>query len=1763
MTEDSTRQPSLTTDRSQVRPQESWIWIVLLLLVLTAGAYFRFTGIFWGDYSYLHPDERFFIQVTSHLTPVKTLGEYFNTATSTLNPHNVGDAYYVYGTFPIIATRYLVGSIFDQVGWEQILQVGRSFSAVMDMVTVLLVYLLGSRLFNRKVGVISAAFSAFAVMQIQQSHFYTSDSFSTTFTTMALYFAARLATQPLTDPKVGSPQKWYQSETVRNSIWFGVAIGMAMACKINTGLMAVQLPAAWFIYWMRHPKQQRVDLVYDAMRDLLIGGFFAILLFRIFQPYAFQGPGVFGLLPNQKWLANLRELAAQMSGDVDFPPALQWARRSVTFSFENMVKWGMGLPMAIVSWGSFIWMGVRQLNGSWKRTLLIWGWTAIYFTWQSMQGNPTMRYQLPIYPSLALIGGWGLASLWEIGKRKNEEGKTKSGGWVQIGSAALVVVSLAATFAWAFAFSRIYSRPHTRVEASRWIMDNIDGPVNLTLKTEDGLEKQVLPYNPTLVLSSGETVSLTFTAQSAGILSSFQFTSIQDLNYYNEEKTLYLTVFDAGSATKILGYGFITDTFSYNDGSLLRWNVPLEMPVTVEAGKTYRVNIDIQGPITGLGFSGAAAATIHTLGSSVQQDLPMMIDPIRQEQPREIQFLANQTGQLTQVRLPHVLDTRLGSETKTLQLSVGEMYSPLGPFAQTEITSNFLADEDPRGEAVSWTLDTPVTLVAGTIYSIKMELAPSPGALAVFGDTIAVESTWDDGIPIRIDNYDPYGGIYEGDLNFEMYWDDNTDKLSRFKAVLDRADYVTISSNRQWGTTTRVPERYPLTTEFYRNLIGCPEQVDLLYCYRTAEVGSYNGLLGFDLIQVFESYPSIANFQINDQFAEEAFTVYDHPKVFIFKKSADYSQQKVAAILDAVDLSNVVHVTPGSAPDYPADLMLPGSIFARQVQGGTWSEIFDTESVLNRYPWVGTAVWYLAILLLGWIFFPILRILMKGLPDSGYPLSKITALLLATWMVWVAGSNGIAFSRSLIWAAAGGLAAVGSFLAIRQREVLRSDIRRNWRFFLTVEAVGLAFFVLFLFIRLGNPDLWHPNYGGEKPMDFAYFNAVLKSTTFPPYNPWYAGSWINYYYYGFVIAAIPTKALGIVPSVAYNLILPTFYSFAALGAFSFGWNLQQWYKKRETEMTATHQPRMAPWIAGLMSAIGMMILGNLGTVKMMWEGTVKLAAPGGVIEGFGVFQKITWFFQGMVKYLAGTPLAYYPADYYWIPSRAVKGGDAITEFPFFTFLYGDPHAHMFALPITLLVLGWILSLVLDDTRWKSLNQRREWLPLCGSFFIGALAIGALRVTNTWDMPTSLGLAIVAVLYSAVKFLDLPHWLLPKFPAVLRRVLVAAGLAIGLVLLTLILYKPFQDWYAQAYSEITLWWGDRTTLKDYFTHWGLFLVVIISWLIHEAVDWMDKTPVSALNKLRPFRSLIIAAAVLMLVVVLFLTFQQKVKIAWLALTMAVLALLLLFRPGQPEPKRVVLFMIGSAAVLTLAVEVIVLVGDINRMNTVFKFYLQSWTLLSLSAAAGLYWMLPHIEVKWKSGWRNLWTAIVGLLVVGALFYPLTAAPAKIRDRMSEKAPHTLDGMAFMQGATYYDQNGALDLSADYRAIRWMQENIIGSPVIVEGNLTEYRWGSRISIYTGLPTTIGWNWHQRQQRAAVPDTSIWMRIDEVSLFYNTTDLQQSIKFLQKYNVKYIVVGGLELATYDADGLAKFKEFDGQYWNQVYVDGNTAIYEVANEL
>jgi uncharacterized membrane protein len=129
------------------------------------------------------------------------------------------------------------------------------------------------------------------------------------------------------------------------------------------------------------------------------------------------------------------------------------------------------------------------------------------------------------------------------------------------------------------------------------------------------------------------------------------------------------------------------------------------------------------------------------------------------------------------------------------------------------------------------------------------------------------------------------------------------------------------------------------------------------------------------------------------------------------------------------------------------------------------------------------------------------------------------------------------------------------------------------------------------------------------------------------------------------------------------------------------------------------------------------------------------------------------------------------------------------------------------------------------------------------------------------------------------------------------------------------------------------------------------------------------------------------------------------------------------------------------------------------------------------------------------------------------------------------------MQYMDFAEYRDDGKDLNLPADAKAIRWLQDNVIGTPVVLEGRSPVYRWGSRISIYTGLPTILGWDVHQGQQRSGY-SSMLQERSNDVERAYSSVNAQETLGILRKYQVRYVVIGGLERAYYPAIGLDKFR-------------------------
>jgi YYY domain-containing protein len=1036
------------------------------------------------------------------------------------------------------------------------------------------------------------------------------------------------------------------------------------------------------------------------------------------------------------------------------------------------------------------------------------------------------------------------------------------------------------------------------------------------------------------------------------------------------------------------------------------------------------------------------------------------------------------------------------------------------------------------------------------------------------GSTIGWEN-WDDILPWGgVGGRNGYAeGIYQ-DVRFEPYHEDVPEKLEWFVDWTNRADYIILSSNRLYGSIPRLPMRYPMTTRYYEYL--------------------FSGELGFDVIETFTSRPNLGPIEFNDDNAEEAFTVYDHPKVTVLRKTAAYSTEKTRKLLgDGINWSTIARLKPIEVPSWKGGLQLTPEESKAQQSGGTWSGIFGRTSLSNSLPVV---IWLLLVEILGLVTLPLANLLFHSLADRGYILSKTLGILLLAWLTWIVVSLGwTTYTRLTISLALLALTLVGGVLFWRRREEMVSFWKDRRSLIVVNELLFLAFFGLFLLIRWGNPDLWHSVMGGEKPMDFAYLNAVIKSTTFPPYDPWFAGGYLNYYYFGQIIVATLVKLTGIVPSVAYNLAIPLLASLTAMGAFCVVYNLTS---RADAKEPFWRDPAVT-W--GLFAALLVAVLGNLAEIGVLFKTWIDMGSVD-ARSSVGLLNDLAKLVSGMARWWSsGKQLAMRPEWWYWNASRVMTNGE-INEFPFFTFLYADLHAHLIALPFGLLILGLAVATIQQKSRplihwvgdarfdlgetlaagWKRsgalVAQSMDWgeVVLLAAF---GLAVGAMRPINSWDYPTYLiitGLALAVRQYGRRGRIDI------------RLVLAVGWRCLLVFVLSNLMFQPFLSRFSTAYMSIERWKGERTPLELYWVIHGLFLFLLVSWLATELFgrdatggaarslrvllgQW-DRLPrfLGLYNRLvmqgRDLDLPIAAAAGLSLGLMAWLLREGE----WFYLFIVLLAagvVIALLRWDMDPRRRFVWLLFGLGLAISLGVDLFVLKGDIGRMNTVFKFYLQLWVFWSVAAVFALHELADRIP-RWTAGSRQVWWGAFVVLVALAGLYPIMASRGKIYDRFDASVGPTLDGMAYMKQAIYYD-NGPLELKWDYEAINWMLDNVKGSPVIAEGNTEErglYRWGSRVSIYTGLPTIIGWSWHQRQQRSAMPNEWVTDRLNDVSRLYNDPEPSAALDIIAKYGVRYIYVGDLERSYYGADGLAKFARMraDGQL-ALVHKNEHVDIYEV----
>ncbi|MCB2186834.1 MAG: hypothetical protein KQJ78_10480 [Deltaproteobacteria bacterium] len=759
---------------------------------------------------------------------------------------------------------------------------------------------------------------------------------------------------------------------------------------------------------------------------------------------------------------------------------------------------------------------------------------------------------------------------------------------------------------------------------------------------------------------------------------------------------------------------------------------------------------------------------------------------------------------------------------------------------------------------------------------------------------------------------------------------------------------------------------------------------------------------------------------------------------------------------------------------------------------GTWSRVldpadgrFDPAAWGFRYP---VAAWCLWLEVLGLAAWPLTSLVTAAPRRGGWLLAKFSGLLLTAYLAWLPASLGLgSFGRTSLLAALGAVILAAAAAAWRQRAALGQALTRGWRELLVGEGAFWLLFALGLALRLGNPDLWHPWFGGEKPMDLALLNAVVRAVHFPPPDPWFAGGYLNYYYFGQVLAGSLVLFTGAPVPVAYNLALAAWFAFTGVGAVAVGEALYRRLSGRDSPERS--------WAAGGLAAGLTLLIGNLA--------------------------------QGRVaaRWLAGARLGGW--QWYWDASRAIPAprGEAqpITEFPLFSFLYGDLHAHLLAFPLFLGLLA--LAVHRLPAPGRAAPPAGAWLGAA------ALCLGALGVTNTWDLPAGLCLVAAGLLAAAWA----GGW------AARGRALAGAGLTAGLAWL---LFWPYHHFFRSAYAGLNLWTGSRTPLDSVLLIHGLFLFVGLAWLLARPW-WLGPAP---------RRSLTVGWWLLALAGAgtLGLAGEWPAAVAW---GLGAPALGWFLADTRPAAWRLALLLWLLPLAQLAGVEHLALQGDIGRMNTVFKFYLEMWLVWAGLAGALAVWLWDLPRPAARRAFR------VGFLILAgaSLLYPLTAAPARWADRLASAAGLTLDGRAFLASAWHRENEREFPLKWDLRAMEWLEESVAGRPVIAEAQLPQYHWAARYSSQTGLPTILGWPWHETQQRAAVRPNPIPGREADVAALYHSTDPRVYLPILRKYRVAYVIVGPVERAVYPAAGLAKFAAERGRYWDAVYQNPGVTIYRM----
>ncbi len=825
--------------------------------------------------------------------------------------------------------------------------------------------------------------------------------------------------------------------------------------------------------------------------------------------------------------------------------------------------------------------------------------------------------------------------------------------------------------------------------------------------------------------------------------------------------------------------------------------------------------------------------------------------------------------------------------------------------------------------------------------------------------------------------------------------------------------------------------------------------------------------------------------------------------------------------------------------------------------------------------------WYVVIQLVGLAALPLAWRIFTHLPDRGAAFSKPLGILLLGFLLWWGTSYGLLRnSAGGAWLALLLLAGVSWGLGWRTVRTAfqerRLPVRGGWRTLLAVEALFLLAFLGWTLVRAYDPAINHT----EQPMDLMFMSSIWTSPTYPPQDAWLAGYAISYYYLGYWLLVTLARLAGQLPQVAYNLGQACWFGLLLTTSFGLGFNLLAGDPGKEPKAAQANPPRSA-YTGGLLSALAVGLMGNLqGILEWLHAQGVDVSGLARLVDvrGFPEQAPVTgeWFIDR--------------GWWWWRSSRVLRDTDllgnhmeVIDEFPFFSYLLGDNHPHVLAMPFVLLVLALLLNLfrglrspAVSGGKGATASPRWAWIaPLQGlatrlpGGILGTavllLALGGLVTVNTWDFPPYWLLLALVLLVVGARHTGLGRPLLAW----------AGGVALLVLAATVAVYFPY---FLTAQSQA------QGFLPNLFnpTHLPQFLLMFGHFLLGTgvlfALAWREAAPSPA--RLAVSLGLSLGLPLAFLAVTAFLAlntalgreaiermtlppetpgYAQAILGRWLARPWTLLLVGILVglagalvwqrlavtdEPAtgeRPSDDTTFVLLLAGLGLLLVYTPEFVYLRDFfgTRMNTVFKFYYQGWLLLALSSSYALVLGLRQLT---RLRPASLVSGAALLLSLATLIYPVAGVYSKTGGFVSP-AP-TLDGLAYVGD----DERAAM---------AWIREHVPPGAVVLEGKGASYRADrSRFSAATGRPTLLGWDGHESQWRGKAYSQMAQGRPEALETIYRTGSPVEIAAALERWGIEFVVVGPAERADYELTPQAEARL--AQVMTLAFEQGGVRIYQ-----